>query len=126
MLQTIKNLLASKWLNQEAVLSYSLAFVAIWFGLNEMLYPQTWVDFAPAWLGTGKLAYYLVLAHGFVLFDAGVMLVINFHRRIAALILTLILTEIIVTLVMQQVSMDIIVRDVGVLGLALALLYKKS
>ena len=108
-------------LNQETIISYTLAFVVLWFGLSEIFFTKDWVGFAPAFLGTGTLAYAAVVSHGVILALAGLMLVFNFHRRVAALVLVLIFTEIIVDLLLESIAADIIVRDIGLWGLSWAL-----
>ena len=112
-------------INPENVLSYTLGFVVAWFGLNEVLMPQEWVTFAPAFLGNGTLALTLVVLHGIVLVSSALLLFFNLYRRVAAAVLVLIFVEVIIGLVTQTGLSDIAVRDIGLCGMAVALIFKK-
>lgn len=122
----VRNALESKWLNQESIIAYTLGFVVIWLGINELLYPIEWINLLPLFIGTGKIASDLLAIHGVILIVTGLMLIFNFYRRFAALILTLTLAEIIVDLMLQSISGDVIVRTIGLLGMAIALLCKPA
>ncbi len=112
-----------KLFTQTTITSYFLGFVVIWFGVNEIFFPTNWVGFAPSFLGYGSLALSLVVGHGLILTLAGIMLVLGFYRRLAALVLAIIFLEIIVDLLIGQIAGDIIVRDIGLWGMSLALLF---
>ena len=103
------------------VISYALAFVVIWFGVNEIFTPGDWAAFVPAFLGTDAFATFLVVVHGLLLIAAGLALAFNFYRRIGAALLTLMLAEIIVSLLVNSGLTDIVARDIGLLGMAVAL-----
>jgi hypothetical protein len=103
------------------VLSYALAFVVIWFGINEILSPSDWVVFAPAFLGTENLAIYAVIAHGILLSICGLLLIFNVYRKLAGIILSLLFIEIIVDLLISSGLSDITVRDIGLLGASIAI-----
>ncbi|MCL5733790.1 MAG: hypothetical protein M1334_04030 [Patescibacteria group bacterium] len=105
------------------ILSWSIAFVVIWFGVNEIHSPQDWVVYAPSFLGTGRLADNLVLFHGLLLCVSGAALVFNFYRRMAALIIFLMILEISATFIFQTGVSDVVVRDIGVAGAALSLVF---
>ncbi len=122
----VRNALDSKWLSQQSIIAYTLGFVVIWFGVNELLYPIEWIGFLPLFIGTGKLASALLAIHGVILVAAGLMLIFNFYRRLAALVLALTLAEIVIDLMLQSIPYDVIVRDIGLLGMAVALLCKPA
>jgi hypothetical protein len=105
----------------ETTLSWALAFVVAWFGLNEIFAPAEWVTFAPAFLGDGTLALDLVVLHGTVLTVCALMLVLNYHRAIAGAVLTLIFCEVVLGLLTTTGLSDIAVRDIGLLGASLSL-----
>lgn len=111
-------------LSKEKVLSYFLAFVVIWFGTNEILSPERWVAFVPSFLGTGDVLHYLVIGHGVVLILCGLAMLSDFHKRIAAFIVFLMLVDIVVTLISISGLDEVVVRDIGLLGMALALSLK--
>jgi hypothetical protein len=106
------------------IVSWGLAFVVIWFGINEIISPRDWVAFAPAFLGSGGLALFSVFLHGTVLCACGLLLVFNHYRRLGAFILVLLLTEIIILLWIEGGLSDIVVRDIGLWSMALALSLK--
>ncbi len=110
----------------ENILSYALGFVVAWFGLNEIFAPQEWVAFAPSFLGSGTFALTLVVFHGVVLASSALLLFFNIHRRIAASVLVLVFVEVIIGLVLQTGLSDIAVRDIGLCGMALGLVFSEG
>ena len=108
------------------ILAWSLAIVLFYFGLNEVLSPQDWITFAPAFLGTGSLAISLVILHGILLSTTGVALVINYYRKATSVVVALLLLEILANLIMQSGFSDIVIRDIGILGAAIALFFMPS
>ena len=107
--------------NVEQVISYALAFVVVWFGTNEIFAPGDWAAFVPSFLGTDSLALSLVVVHGLLLTASGLLLAFNFYRRIGAIVLALMLAEIIVSLLVESGLTDVAARDIGLLGIAVAL-----
>lgn len=97
-----------------------LGLVCLWFGLSELSQPHLWTGYVPIISSTTTLATILVLLHGGALFVLGVALVAGIAPRTAALIVGLFLAEIIIDLTVGHGVNDIAVRDLGVLGLALA------
>lgn len=118
--ETFKN-----WLTQENIVSLALGFVVLWFGVNEIVDTKNWLGFVPEFMGQGTLAYAAVIFHGIVLSVTGFMLILNVRRRWAAIVLVLIFTELIVDLIIGGIAKDIIVRDIGLWGMAIALAVKK-
>ncbi len=109
-------------INKEFVLSLSLAFVVFWFGYQEVVNPEAWVKLVPAFLAS--MGEKLVFMHGALLILCGFGLIFNFHRRLAAFIVALMLLDIIVILFSLGGLNDVVVRDVSLLGMALALAMK--
>lgn len=103
------------------VLSYALAFVVSWFGINEILSPVDWVTFAPSFLGGGALATDLVVFHGIILTTCAILLVFNYYRWIAASVLVLVFAEVITELIVVTGLSDLAVRDIGLGGTALGI-----
>lgn len=108
-------------LNAELILSWFLAFVVLWFGLNEVFFPQNWVGLIPNFLR--DFGVLLIIIHGVVLASCGIALVLNFYRKIAALIIALLILEIIINLLIISGLSDIVVRDIGLLGMAIAIIF---
>jgi hypothetical protein len=81
-----------------------------------------WTGYVPVLSASSNLTQVLVLAHGWVLLVLAVALVAGIGPRIAAAISGLLLLEIVISLTASAGLSDLVLRDVGVLGLALSLL----
>ena len=110
-------------INREAILSYFLGFVVLWFGIEEVMHPANWTIFVPQFFGTGDTLTYLVIFHGVLLLACGLSLIFNFHRRVAAVVFSLMLLEIIINLFLVDGLSEIVVRDIGLLGMAITLTF---
>lgn len=111
-------------INREVILSWSLAVVVFYFGYNEVLYPENWIKLVPSFFGGDNILTYLVVAHGAILIFVGLSLIFNFYRRIAAMLLSLMLVEIIFVLITGGGFSPVAARDIGLLGMALALSFR--
>lgn len=109
-------------INKDTILALFLGFVVIWFGYQEVTDPGAWAVYVPAFLGAGAMVKNLVMAHGAVLVLSGLSLIFNFHRKTAAIVIAIILLDIVVTLILDSGLDEIVVRDIGLFGMALALL----
>ncbi len=98
----------------------TLGLVLLWFGVHELTQPSLWTGYVPLISQTSKLAIGLVLFHGWVLSVLGVALVLGVVPRLGAAVSALLLAEIVVSLTLTGGLSDIVARDFGVLGLALA------
>jgi len=74
----------------------------------------------PVISATSEFALILVLIHGWVLVMAGAALVLGIAPRLAAALSALMLLEIVLSLSITAGVSDIVARDVGVFGLAVA------
>ena len=108
-------------ISRETVLSYALGFVALWFGGNEIMDSGSWAGYLPPFLTETEMANTIVFAHGILLVASGLSLVFNFYRRMGAFVLFLLLLGIVGTLLFTGGLNEISVRDIGLLGMALAL-----
>ncbi|HEY4494018.1 MAG TPA: hypothetical protein VJB95_01125 [Candidatus Paceibacterota bacterium] len=107
---------------KELVLAWFLGFVVLWFGYKEVTGPNSWTAMIPSFLGVeGQMAVNLVMAHGIILILSGLALVFNFHRRIAASVIALLILAIVGNFLMTGGLSAVAVRDIGLLGMALAL-----
>jgi uncharacterized membrane protein YphA (DoxX/SURF4 family) len=98
----------------------TLGLVLLWFGIHELTQPSLWTGYVPLLSPASKLAIGLVLFHGWVLSVLGVALALGVAPRLAAAASALLLAEIVVSLTVTGGLSDIVARDFGVLGLALA------
>jgi len=97
-----------------------LGLVFFWFGYHELVQPGGWTQYVPIVSESSSLAVILVLAHGWVLFVVAGALVAGIAPRAAAAIASVLLLEIVISLAVTGVS-DTVLRDLGVLGLAVCL-----
>lgn len=98
-----------------------LGLVLAWFGYHELAAPGLWTGYVPVVTATSHLAEVLVLAHGWVLLVLAVALVAGVAPRLAAAVAALMLLEIVVSLIVSAGLSDLVLRDVGVFGLAVTL-----
>ncbi len=96
-----------------------LCLVLLWFGYHELVTPGLWTGYVPILSTTSHAAEVLVLAHGLVLLVIAVALLAGVAPRFAAAVAALLLLEIVISLAVTGVT-DLVLRDVGVLGLAIA------
>ncbi len=95
-----------------------LSLVLLWFGYHELVSPGLWTGYVPILAATSHGAQVLVLAHGWLLLVLAAALLAGVAPRLAALVASMLLLEIVISLSVTGLS-DLVLRDVGVLGLAL-------
>jgi hypothetical protein len=102
----------------------ALAFVLAWFGLHELHNPSDWTVFAPSFVvqHAPHQVNNLVLLHGFLLTLAAASVLLGLVYAGGTLLATGILAAVILELLVDGGVSDVLIRDVGVLGLASALL----
>lgn len=96
-----------------------LGLVMAWFGIHELLQPTLWTGYVPFVSSGSGLALGAVLVHGWILTTLGIALVFGVLPRLAGAVSAVVMLEIVLGLATHGLS-DIVARDVGVLGLALA------
>ena len=97
-----------------------LGLVLSWFGYHELVQPSLWTGYVPLVSGSGFLVL-LVLAHGWLLLMLAVVMFAGIAVRVAAALCTLLMIEIVSSLTITNGLSDLVLRDVGVLGLAVCL-----
>jgi uncharacterized membrane protein YphA (DoxX/SURF4 family) len=110
------------WLSEYAPMAARvlLGLVLAWFGYHELVRPFLWTGYVPALAPTSTVAEALVLAHGWALLVLSAALVFGVAPRLAGSVAALLLFEIVVSLTVSHGLSDLVLRDVGVLGLSLA------
>jgi uncharacterized membrane protein YphA (DoxX/SURF4 family) len=98
-----------------------LGLVLGWFGYHELVHPALWTGYVPALSPGSSVALLAVLAHGWVLLVLAVALIAGIATRLAAGIAAITLLEIVVWLTVTAGLSDLVLRDLGVLGLAICL-----
>lgn len=97
-----------------------LGFVFLWFGANEVLDPAYWSGYVPPVIvKTAPLdVFVLVQIHGIWLLILSLTLFFRFYLHAFGLLAMLTLLSIIGGLIMIDGFNEIVVRDIGLLGLA--------
>jgi len=105
------------------VMRFSLAFVLGWFGINEVLDPRYWSGYVPPMIiKTAPLdVFILVQIHGVLLVILSLTLFFRFFLRIFGLLIMFTLLSIIGGLISMNGFDEIVVRDIGLFGLALSI-----
>ncbi len=97
-----------------------LGLVLSWFGYHELVQPSLWTGYVP-WVSGSTLLVLLVLAHGWFLLMLAVAMFAGIAVRVVAALSALLLIEIVTSLTITNGLSDLVLRDVGVLGLAVCL-----
>lgn len=98
-------------------MSWGLGVVFLWIGLDIITHPDSWIGFVPAENPFGMPRELLLQIGGFLDIVIGALLVLRWWQKLVATLAALHLIGIIVTNGIDAV----IIRDVGLLGVALAL-----
>jgi uncharacterized membrane protein YphA (DoxX/SURF4 family) len=98
-----------------------LGLVLGWFGYHELVQPSLWTGYVPALSPASSVVVLAVLAHGWLLLILAAALIAGIATRIAAAIAAVTLLEIVVSLTVTAGLSDLVLRDLGVLGLAICL-----
>ncbi|NYD42958.1 hypothetical protein [Nocardioides panaciterrulae] len=94
--------------------------VLAWFGYHELVQPSLWTGYVPVVSGSTLLVL-LVLAHGWLLLVLAVAMLAGIAVRAVAAVAVVLLLQIVISLTMSNGLSDLVLRDVGVLGLAVCL-----
>ncbi len=100
-----------------------VALVLMTFGAWEILRPASWANYMPPFLGAVGSILTLVTIHGIVLMFVGLAVLLGVYLRLFAIAAVLLLLAIIVTLIWMAGYPDIVVRDTGILLLALTVVF---
>jgi uncharacterized membrane protein YphA (DoxX/SURF4 family) len=97
-----------------------LGLVLAWFGYHELVQPSLWTGYVHIVSGS-TLVVLLVLAHGWLLLMLAVAMFAGIAVRVVAAVSVALLLEIVTSLTITSGLSDLVLRDVGVLGLAVCL-----
>lgn len=107
------------------VMRVFLAFVFVWFGISEIMDPPYFSGYVPPFIQ--NLPFYdakmFIQVHGAILVFLSFCLIFKFYLKVTGLFAVLMLGQIIVGLLLTEnfEINEIIVRDIGLLGLALSI-----
>ena len=110
--------LAAEW--APTVARVLLGLVLAWFGYHELVQPSLWTGYVPVVSGSTLLVL-LVLTHGWLLLMLAVALLAGIAVRAVSAVAVVLLLQIVTSLAMSNGLSDLVLRDVGVLGLAVCL-----
>jgi len=98
----------------------SLAFVFAWFGISEIFNPVYFSGYIPQFVRILPFfnANLFIQVHGIVLTLLSLCLIFKFHLRATGALNILMLMQIIGALLLISGFNEIVVRDIGLLGLA--------
>lgn len=108
------------------LLRLAIAFVFLSFGIWELIDPQYWVGFIPGWTMVLGPAVTIAMLHGAVLVLVGLAVLLGLWLRWSALLASLMLLEICLGLLLSSGFSDLLVRDVGLLLVAVALIFDRE
>lgn len=100
----------------------AIAVLFLGFGIWEIIQPGYWVAFVPTQLASLG-AVTLVTVHGIILLAIGLAVLLGIYLRIAAILATLVMIEIMATLVIESGFTDLVIRDAVVLILAASMVF---
>jgi len=101
----------------------AIAVVFLGFGLWELFNPQYWTAYVPGLLTGHAWTLRLVQVHGLVLTTTATAVLLPRYTREGAIVATLLLGEICLDIVLANGFTSILLRDVGLLVLAAALIW---
>jgi len=105
------------------LLRFCLGFILVWFGIQQVINPGEWVRFIPeivsSYSPVGGIG--LIFLHGALLTLAAIGISLGLFPKWASLLAAALLLEIIVILLIGGDSSGLIVRDIGLLVMALVL-----
>jgi hypothetical protein len=107
------------------VMRWSLGAVLAWFAAQQLYDPDAWTHFVPSFMPqvAGLPEATLIRLHGSLLLLSSVGLLVGTRVRLAAGLAATILVQIISALSINGGEANLVARDVGLLGLALGLVF---
>ncbi len=99
-----------------------LGLVLAWFGYHELVVPKLWTGYIPVLSPSSEISQLLVLAHGVVLSVLAIGLIAGIAPRLLAAVAAIVMLEIVTSLIITAGLSDLVLRDIGVLGLSLSVM----
>ncbi len=99
-----------------------LGLVLAWFGYHELVVPKLWTGYIPVLSPSSEISQLLVLAHGVVLSVLAIGLIAGIAPRLLAAVAAVVMLEIVASLIITAGLSDLVLRDIGVLGLSLSVM----
>jgi len=105
------------------LLRFCLGFILVWFGIQQVISPSEWAHLVPETMSShspiGDIG--LIFVHGALLTMAAIGISVGLFPKSSSLLAAALLLEIIVVLLIGGDSSGLIVRDIGLLVMALVL-----
>ena len=103
---------------------FGILFLFLTFGIWEIVNPDYWIGFAPAFIAKSSNAIMLVKIHGIILSMVGAGIFISRrHFRFFAILATVIMIQIVVSLWFASGFSDLLVRDIAILIFTVSLMF---
>ncbi len=117
----------NRQLMRHLLLRFCLGFILVWFGIQQMISPSQWTGFIPEVISShspvGGIG--LILVHSTLLLLAAIGIFVGLFPKSACLLAAALLLGIVMGLFFRDNSGSLIVRDIGLLVMALALAFDK-
>ncbi len=124
------NQLYRQKLNRERIRKYlvisGISLIFFIFGVWELTNPQYWSAFVPSFLANIINNLVLVRIHGIILIFLALWLSVGFYRKIAAILSSLVLLNIILFLLFSSGFSDIVVRDLAIFLFSVSLIFEEE
>lgn len=105
---------------------FAVSFIFISFGLWEIINPLSWISFVPDFLSRLSFVSTLITIHGIVLIVLGAWFLWGKKIRIAAVLSSLVMLDIIIGLIISSGWSDLLIRDIGIFIFILSFVFEKE
>lgn len=106
-------------ITQSSVARVATGLVLACFGVWELTGPGQWAGYVPHFAAAAVSPVSLILVHGWILFVLAAAALVDFAPPVTAWIAVAVMAEVVLGLALTSGLTDILVRDVGLLALAL-------
>lgn len=96
---------------ERTILRIGLGLVILWFGVEQILNPNSWIGYVPLWLDSLLTATVVVYINGGFEIIASLLLIFNRFVKLSSLLLSIHLVLIIIELGYNATA----IRDIGIL-----------
>lgn len=103
---------------------FGIFFLFLTFGVWEIVSPDYWVGFAPAFIAKSTDILLMVKIHGIILSIIGIGIFLSRrHTKLFAILATIMMIQIVVSLWLASGFSDLLVRDIAILIFAISLIF---
>lgn len=102
------------------------SFLFLVFGIWELVDPNYWVGYVPPMLFKLMRPNILVIIHGIILAILGLWIITGKQLKIAAIVGTLVMLQIVLALLISSGFTDLFVRDFAIMLFVLSLVFEEK